>query len=316
MTSRITRSTAKSELDELIAHVRSVFDSWNERTTIAEMRSGWESLFHGTKFVVGATSQKIQTTDFKGEWIVAPEAENDRVVVYLHGGGYVIGSVESYRDMCERLSRAAKACVLAVDYRLAPEHPFPAAVEDAVSAYRWVLNRGIRPNRIAIAGDSAGGALTLAVLFVIRQEGSALPACAVPISPWVDLEHTSETFQTMDAVEPMCHKATLEGCAKLYLPTGHVKNPLAAPIYGDFTGLPPLFVPVGGHETLLDDARRVTALAKAADVPVELKIYDRQIHVFQIFASRMQEAQLGIEDIGRFILNHTSGAHSKSIAAT
>lgn len=305
MTRDINPSTATSELDQLIAHVRAIFDSWNADTTIAEMRAGWESLFHGTRSVVGAVSKKVETAGFKGEWIVAPEADEDRAVVYLHGGGYVIGSVDSYRDMCERLSRAAKACVLAVDYRLAPEHPFPAAVEDAVSAYRWVLERGIKANRVAIAGDSAGGALTLAVLFVIKQEGGAMPACAVPMSPWVDLEHTGETMQSMDAVEPMCHKATLAGCAKLYLPTGDVRNPLAAPLYGDFAGLPPLFVPVGGHETLLDDARRVTALAKAAGVPVELKIYDRQIHVFQIFAARMHEAQQGIDDIGRFILDHT-----------
>ncbi|MGE0278793.1 MAG: alpha/beta hydrolase [Nitrospiraceae bacterium] len=308
MTSNISTAIARSELDALIMHVRAVFDSWTEKTTIGEMRADWESLFHGTKSEVDATSQKIQAAGFKGEWIVAPEADQDRAIVYLHGGGYVIGSVESYRDMCERPSRAAKACVLAVDYRLAPEHPFPAAVDDAVSAYRWVLARGIKPNRIAIAGDSAGGALTLALMFVIKQEGGALPACAVPMSPWVDLEHTGETFRTMDAVEPMCHKATLEGCAKLYLPSGDVRNPLAAPIYGDFKGLPPLFVPVGGHETLLDDARRVTALAQAAGVPVELKIYDRQIHVFQIFASRMREAQQGVEDIGRFILSHTGGA--------
>ena len=229
-----------------------------------------------------------------------------RAIVYLHGGGYVIGSINSYRDMCERLSRAAKAAVLAVDYRLAPEHPFPAAVEDSISAYRWVLARGIKPERIAIAGDSAGGALTLAVMFLAKQEGYPMPACGVPISPWVDLEHTGETMVTMDAVEPMCYKAVLEGCARLYLPNGDLRNPLASSIYGDFRGLPPLFVTVGGHETLLDDAHRIVALAKAAKVPVEMKVYSRQIHVFQIFASRMAEAERGIQDIGRFILRYTA----------
>jgi len=208
-----------SELDDLVLHVRAVFDSWNENTTLEEMRAGWESLFHGTKRVVGATAQKIESAEFEGDWIVAPEAEESRAIVYLHGGGYVIGSINSYRDMCERLSRAAKAAVLAVDYRLAPEHPFPAAVEDSISAYRWVLARGIKPERIAIAGDSAGGALTLAVMFLAKQEGYPMPACGVPISPWVDLEHTGETMVTMDAVEPMCYKAVLEGCARLYCQT-------------------------------------------------------------------------------------------------
>jgi len=295
-----------SELDDLVLHVRAVFDSWNENTTLEEMRAGWESLFHGKKRAVSATAQKIENADFEGEWIVAPEADESRAIVYLHGGGYVIGSVNSYRDMCERLSRAAKAAVLAVDYRLAPEHPFPAAVEDSVSGYRWVIARGTQPERIAIAGDSAGGALTLAVMFLAKQKGYPMPACGVPISPWVDLEHTGETMVTMDAVEPMCHKAVLEGCARLYLPHGDLRNPLASSIYGDFTGLPPLFVTVGGHETLLDDANRVVALARAANVPVEIKVYPRQIHVFQIFASRMAESEHGIQDIGRFILRHTS----------
>ncbi|WP_242126167.1 alpha/beta hydrolase [Sphingobium sp. Sx8-8] len=306
MDQQITSSGSDQELDDLVVHVRSVFDSFDENTTIDEMRAGWESLFEGTVPVVGASARRIETEDFKGEWIVAPGADEDRAVIYLHGGGYVIGSVQSYRDMCERLSRASRAAVLAVDYRLAPEHPFPAAVDDAVSAYRWVLAQGIKPGRVAVAGDSAGGALTFAVMFTARAEGLPLPACGVPISPWVDLEHTGQTMITMDAVEPMCHKTVLEGCAQLYLPDGDLRNPLASSVHGDFSGLPPLFVTVGGHETLLDDAYRTVTLAEAADVPVTLKVYDRQIHVFQIFASRMAAAEQAIGDIGDFIIEHTS----------
>lgn len=300
------QSNPDQELAALVEHVRSVFDNFDASTTIEEMRAGWESLFHGIVPVVGATSQKVETPTFRGEWITAPEADHNRAIVYLHGGGYVIGSVNSYRDMCERLSRSAKARVLAVDYRLAPEHPFPAAVEDAVNAYRWVLDQGIEPGRVAIAGDSAGGALTLAVMFMAKQHGDPMPACGVPISPWVDLEHTGNSMITMEAVEPMCHKAVLAACAQLYLPSGDLRNPLAASIYGDFTGLPPLFITVGGHETLLDDAHCVVEKARAAGVSVDFKVYDRQIHVFQIFANRMKEAEHAIQDIGSFILSHTT----------
>lgn len=293
------------ELEELVKHVRSVFDSFTADTTVEEMRAGWESLFHGTVPVVESTTEKIVTPQFKGELITASEANHDRVIVYLHGGGYVIGSVSSYRDFCERLSRSAKARVLAVDYRLAPENPFPAAVDDAVHAYRWVLSQGIEPGRVAVAGDSAGAALALSVIFTAKDAGDPLPACAVPISPWVDLEHTGKTMETLDHVEPMCHKAVLDGCAQLYLGDDR-RNPLASSLYSDFAGLPPLFVTVGSHETLLDDALRLVAKAKAADVMVELQIYERQIHVFQIFASRMAAAERAIHDIGRFVIAYTS----------
>ncbi|EON95952.1 putative lipase esterase protein [Phaeoacremonium minimum UCRPA7] len=293
------------ELEGLVKHVKAVFDNFTETTTVEEMRAGWETLFHGTVPVVNATQEKVKTPLFQAEWITAPEAEQDRVIVYLHGGGYVIGSVESYRDYSERLSRAAKARVLFVEYRLAPENPFPAAVDDAVHAYRWVLAQGIKPDRVAIAGDSAGAALAMSVMFTAKDAGDPLPACAVPISPWVDLEHTAKTFETLDCVEAMCHKSVLNGCAQLYLGDDR-RNPLASSIHGDFTDLPPIFVTVGSHETLLDDALQLVDKAKAAGVITELQIYDRQIHVFQIFASRMAAAERAIHDIGRFIITYTS----------
>lgn len=195
--------------------------------------------------------------------------------------------------------------MLVVDYRLAPENPFPAAVDDAVNAYRWVLGQGFRADRTAVAGDSAGAAFALSVLFTAREAGDPLPACAVPISPWVDLEHTGSTMETLDDVEPMCHRAVLDGCAQLYLGDDR-RNPLASSLHGDLTGFPPLFVTIGGHETLLDDALRLAETAKAAGVAVELQIYARQIHVFQIFASRMAAADRAIRDIGRFVVAYTS----------
>jgi acetyl esterase/lipase len=295
-----------AQLDAVIRDVKAVFTGWNAQTTLEQMRRDWDNVFADVKPTVGAKTEKVNAGGAKAEWITAPGAAADRVIVYVHGGGYVLGSINSHRDMCERLSRAAKARVLSVDYRLAPEHPFPAAVDDAANAYRWVLKQGIKPGRVAIAGDSAGGGLTVATLLALKNAKDPMPACAVPISPWVDMEATGESMTTLDALDPMVHKPGILAMAQTYLGGADVRNPLAAPLHGDLKGLPPLFVTVGGHETLLDDARRIAAKAKAAGVPVELKVYEGQIHVFQIFAARMDEGEKGIQDIGAFVLKHTA----------
>lgn len=301
------------ERDMLAVKIRGVFDSFTETTTVEEMRAGWETLFADSSNTIGAVRTPIEDADFRGCWITAPEAADaERVLVYMHGGGYVIGSLASYGDFCERLSQAAKARVLFVDYRRAPENTFPAASDDGVAAYLYALQQGTPAQRIAVAGDSAGGAMTLAVMLETRAAGLPLPACGVPISPWIDGNHTGESFATMDAVEPMCHKATLANCLELYLGDGPHKgdtqNPLVSPLAAaaDLAGLPPLFVTVGGYETLLDDARRLEAKIKAAGGDVVLKIYPKQFHVFQAFSFSMAEAQRATEEIGQFVMQHTS----------
>lgn len=259
---------SQAQLDAIIRDVVATFSSWGPDTTIQQMRAGWDGLFGDVKSVVGAKCEKVDAGGVRAEWITAPRARADRVVLYFHGGGYAMGSIHSHRDMCERLSRAAEARVLVLDYRLAPEHPFPAAVEDARTAYLWLLKQGIAPARIALAGDSAGGGLTFATLFALRDHGDPLPACAAPLSPWVDLEGTGESMTARDAVDPIVHKAMLQQMGRTYVQAGNLHDPLAAPLYGDVAGLPPLLIQVGERETLLDDAVRMADKAKKAGVPV------------------------------------------------
>jgi acetyl esterase/lipase len=297
---------SSSQLEAIITDVVATFGAWGPQTTLAEMRKGWDDLFANAKLTVGAKSERVDAGGVRAEWITAPGAAADRSILYLHGGGYVLGSIHSHRDMCERLSRAAQARVLALDYRLAPENPFPAAVEDATTAYRWLLKQGLDPRRIAIAGDSAGGGLTFATLLALKGAGDPMPACATPLSPWVDLEGLGDSMTTKASEDPMVHKPLVAEMAKTYVPSGDVRNPLAAPLYGDLRGLPPLLIQVGARETLLDDAVRIADKAKKAGVEVEVEVWPGQIHVWQIFASRLDEGEQAIQKLGAFIRKHTS----------
>lgn len=239
------------------------------------------------------------------EWIAAPEVTPDRAILYLHGGGYTIGSINTHREMISRLSRAAGARALAIDYRLAPENPFPAAVEDSTAAYRWLLSTGLHPTRLVIAGDSAGGGLTVATLVALRDAGHPLPAAAVCLSPWVDMEGLGESITTKAEVDPMVQREHLLDAAKAYLGDAHPRTPLAAPIYADLTGLPPLLIHVGTAEVLLDDATRLAERAKSAGVDVVLEPWDDMIHVWHFFASMLPEGQQGIDRVGEFIRKYT-----------
>jgi len=295
-----------AQLDKVIADVQRTFGGWGPQTTLQEMRKGWDDLFSDVVPSVGAKSEKVDAGGVKAEWITAPGAAPDRVILYFHGGGYVLGSIHSHRDMCERLSRAAKARVLALDYRLAPEHPFPAPVEDARAAYLWLLKQGISPKKIAFSGDSAGGGLTFAALLAVKKHNDPMPACAAPLSPWVDLEGIGESMTSRDADDPMVHKPMILQMAQTYLGGASARDPLAAPLHGDLSGLPPLLIQVGARETLYDDASRIAEKAKKSGVSVEFDPWEGQIHVWQIFASRLDEGEQAIQKIGQFVLKHTS----------
>jgi acetyl esterase/lipase len=233
--------------------------------------------------------------------VVAPEAEADRVVMYLHGGGYCMGSLGSHRQLVSHLSTQARARVLNVDYRLAPEHPFPAAVEDAVAAYTWLLDQGVAADRIAISGDSAGGGLTLATLLALKEVGTPLPATAIPLSPWADLEGTGESTRTRAAVDLMIDPDSLKETADLYANGGDLHQPQLSPIYGDYSGMPPLLIQVGDAEVLLDDAVRVADRAKADGVDVTLEVWDEMPHVFQAFIGLLPEADQAVARIGEWV---------------
>jgi acetyl esterase/lipase len=236
-----------------------------------------------------------------GEWVVAPEADADRVILYLHGGGYCMGSPSSHRSLVAALSAQANARVLSLDYRLAPEHPYPAAVDDAVTAYRWLLAEGVPAARIAISGDSAGGGLTLATLLRLRDEGDPLPAAGVPLSAWSDLEGTGDTMKTNAGVDRMIRPDRLKETADLYANGGDMHQPHMSPLHGDYSGIPPLLMQVGGAEVLLDDSARVAERAKTAGVDVTLEVWADMPHVFQAFTGVLPESDQAIAVIGEFV---------------
>lgn len=269
---------------------------------VEESRAGLEDL---AKMVKVPKDVNIETLDVAGipaEWISAPEAKDDNIILYLHGGGYISGSINSHRELMSRISRTSKARVLIIDYRLAPEYPFPAAVEDAYSVYRWLIeDQKIAPNNLIIAGDSAGGGLTLATLINLRDKGIALPAAAVGLSPWTDLGLTSESYKTKVRIDPMVTVDGLMFDSQLYLGETDYTNPLASPLYGDLKGLPPLLILVGTAEILLDDSVEFAKKAKEAGVEVILDIWDDMPHVFAAFAAFAPEGQQAIEKIGEFM---------------
>lgn len=254
----------------------------------------------------GVQSEKVTANGVPGEWFRHKDAEDGRVVYYLHGGGYVIGSIDSHRLLIGRIAKAAKASVFAIDYRLAPEAPFPAQLEDARAGYQYLLDEGISPEKIVIAGDSAGGGLTLSTRLNLRDDGAPLPAGAALISPWTDVTASGGSVRTHVKYDYIS-KATLGVCARLFAPGEDPKNPLVSPLFADHRGLPPLLIQAGGCESLLDDSLRLATRAKAAGVSVELDIEADMIHAFHIFAFMAPEARRAIARLGVFVQRQTSG---------
>jgi epsilon-lactone hydrolase len=253
------------------------------------------------------TVEPVTANGVRAEWTSTPQDDRDAALLYVHGGGYVIGSLDSHRHLVSEAGRAAKAWALALDYRLAPEHPFPAAVEDAVSGYRYLLSRGIRPERVAIAGDSAGGGLVVAAMLAMRDAGLTQPACGWCISPWVDMEGIGESMSSKAEADPMVQKAGLLEMAGLYLGGADPRSPMAAPIYADLSGVAPLLIQVGAAETLLDDAIRLAKIAGAADVRVDLQIWPEMVHVWHLFHPELNAGLRAIEAGGAYVRARLSG---------
>ncbi len=279
-----------------------------EGATIAQMRENFAGLTAGLPVPEHVPVEPAITGGVPGEWLTPAGAIPARVVLYLHGGGYLIGSPATHRGLAARIAAAAGARVLSLDYRLAPEHPFPAAVNDATAAYRALLAQDVAPDGIVIAGDSAGGGLALAVLVALRDAGIPLPAAGVVLSPWVDLAVTGESMTTRAAVDPMVQREAVAGMAQGYLQGADARHPYASPLYADLTGLPPLLIQVGTSETLLDDATRMANKARVAGVDVALEPWEEMIHVFQLFAPLLPEGQQAIDRIGAFVRQKTAAA--------
>jgi len=270
--------------------------------TVQEWRDAYDGLGSLLPVADGVPVEPVDAGGVPAEWIGTGDGP---VVVYVHGGGYCIGSLATHRPMLTHLAAASGGRVLAVDYRLAPEHPFPAGLDDACTAYRWVLAAGVEPARVVIAGDSAGGGLTLATLVALRDAGDPLPAAGVCLSPWADLTQSGATMSDKADVDPMVRAEDLDRWAAAY--AGSDNDPGApglSPVFADLSGLPPLLVEVGTAEVLLDDARRVADRAREAGVDVTLFEGEDLIHVWHFFAGAVPEANEGIARVAEFVRRH------------
>jgi epsilon-lactone hydrolase len=273
----------------------------SDSLTIAERRAQYERAEKVFPTPPEIKVERVSAPTAPAEWLRPPSAAPGRVVLYLHGGGYVIGSPRSHRHLAAAVAGAAGASALLLDYRLAPEHPYPAAVDDAVAAYRWLLDQGAAPGHVVVAGDSAGGGLTVATLLALREARVPLPAGGVCISPWVDLSCGGESYRTKAAVDPIVQRAGVDQMARAYLGDTPPRTPLASPLFADLGGLPPLLIHVGSDEVLLDDAVQLADRARAAGVDATLEVWDRMIHVWHWFLPMLDEAQDAIDGIGRFV---------------
>src|SRR5947207_4306492 len=240
-----------------------------------------------------------------GEYSVVRGSDPSRVLMFFHGGGYCSGSIQSHRRLVTEAGRAARMRTLAVGYRLAPEHPFPAAYDDALTAWRFLRNQGVGAADIAIGGDSAGAGLTLGLIGRLRDGDEELPACAWLISPWTDVTMSGSTLASKAAVDPLIHKEYLNELADAYLPAGmDRKDPRISPLHADLTNFPPMLIQVGSNETLLDDATRLTTQAGAADVAVTLEIWPNMIHAWPLWNAHLEDGRRALASAGSFIRLH------------
>lgn len=271
-------------------------------TNIYEARASYEKMASQFPLLPGTTVEKTVVNEkINAEWVAASNVDKNYVLLYIHGGGYILGSPNTHRALVSRLSAATNCPVLLLDYRLAPEHHFPAAIEDCVSAYRWLLANGFSNENIFICGDSAGGDLTVSTTVSLRKAGDKLPKGIAAISPWTDLAATGESLTTLAETDPWLDAKGLTHLASIYLAGTDPKDPLASPLYADLKGLPPLLIQVGSDEILLDDSIRLAKIAEEAGVTVELEVWQDMWHVWHAFADRIVEGQQAIDKIGRFL---------------
>ncbi|MGR9089961.1 MAG: alpha/beta hydrolase [Gammaproteobacteria bacterium] len=293
---------ADMSIDELKRRIRGNRLPAGAQISVAKRRAAMETVAFRVESDIGVES--VAVGELAAEWLRAPDITGAHTVLYLHGGGYVMGSCNTHRALGGALSRAAGAAVLLPEYRLAPEAPFPAAVDDAVAAYEWLLAQGHAPAHLAIAGDSAGGGLTVATLVALRDKSLSLPAAAVCISPWSDLTCNAGSYRTRAAADPMIAPEDIAEMASHYLQAADPETPLASPNFADLSSLPPLLIHVGRDEVLLDDALQLHERAQAAGVEATLEVWDDMIHVWHAFHPLLPQGRDGVARVGAFLREH------------
>lgn len=281
---------------------------------LEELRRGLEMFVRGMPAPEPGEHLPLTAGGVPAELLVPDRARSDRAILYLHGGGYASGSLASHRGLAVRLAVAARAPVLSVGYRLAPEHPFPAAFDDALAAYRWL--RAEDPSRrLAVAGDSAGGGLACALIAALRDAGEPMPVALAAFSPWADLALTGESIDRLAGVDPIFDRESLRSFAVLYYGDRDPRDPRISPLYGDLSGFPPTLIQVGAAEVMLDDSTRLAERLRAGGAPVELDVWPEMIHGWQLFAGMLPEGEEALAQAGAFLDRALAGEAVGAAAA-
>lgn len=293
---------ASPELKDIVQMLRDRAKAGAENPpTLDERRAGTIAGGQAFEDLTGVGTESVNANSVSCEWVATADADPSRTIIYLHGGGYVVGSIVSHRGLAASVARSSKARVLSVDYRLAPEHKFPAPVEDVMSVYRWLLASGQDASKIALVGDSAGGGLAIAAMVAIKGAGLPMPGAGVCISPWVDMEALSDSYDSRAALDPMLTRAGILAFAKDYLGDADPKSPMASPIYADLSGLPPILIQVGTSEAIYDDSTWLRDHATKAGVDVTFEAWDDMVHVWHRYAPKLPEAQRAVDRLGEFV---------------
>jgi monoterpene epsilon-lactone hydrolase len=290
-----------------IENVRALLRSKPRPVGWAERRQRLDAIGSVWPVADDVNLKAVDVSGLSGEWSIVPNSDPSSVLMFFHGGGYCSGSILSHRRMVTEGGRAARMRTLAVAYRLAPEDPFPAAYDDALTAWRFLRNEGTRASQIAVGGDSAGAGLVVGLINRLRDANEELPACAWLVSPWIDLTMSGSTFASKDAVDPIIHKEYLNELADAYLPAAmDRKDPRVSPLYADLRSFPPVLIQVGSAETLLGDATRFASAAGAADVSVTLEIWPHMIHAWHLWNAQLESGRRALTSAGAFIRKNLS----------
>jgi acetyl esterase/lipase len=292
---------ARAAIERMIAEKREEARRFPGGKPLEQSRREWEAGSRLTVLPKAARFSPVVAGGIKSEWMEMPPVNRDRAFLLLHGGGYNAGSPRTHRKLAALLSRAAYSRVLTPDYRLAPEHPFPAAVKDALKAYGWLLEQGFAADNIVVGGDSAGGGLALSMLLALREAGAAMPRAAVLLSAWTDLTVSSPSYERHRKLDPSITRKGLREAGLWYAGDRDPADPMISPLFADPTGLPPLLLHAGGDEVMLDDSRLFAERARAAGVEVTYKVYDGMWHVHHDGAPEVPESVAALNDIAAFI---------------